>query len=325
MYGEWQTRHRFFHDNRALLEEAEELEHRARRRDIVVDEHTLFDFYDARVGADVVSGAHFDSLVEAGPAEAARPADLRPGDARQRGGPRGVASRTTRTTWQEGGLTLPLSYHFAPGAADDGVTVDLPLATLNQVDRRRAVLAGAGVPRGARGRAAALAAQAAAGQLRARARTTPGSSWPPCSPGEEPLLDALERHLRSRTGVARAPRGVGLVQGAGAPAADLPRRRPTRARSSRPARTSPTLKEPLAGPVRRGARPTRPPSTPAPGSGAGPSGRSTRSFEQLRAGHQVKGYPALVDEGAHASGCGSSAPSATRRRPTGWGYAGCSP
>ena len=38
--------------NRELLEEAEELEHRARRRDIVVDEHTLFDFYDARVGAE---------------------------------------------------------------------------------------------------------------------------------------------------------------------------------------------------------------------------------------------------------------------------------
>ena len=46
--------------NLRLLEEAEELEHRARRRDIVVDEHTLFDFYDARVGAEVVSGAHFD-------------------------------------------------------------------------------------------------------------------------------------------------------------------------------------------------------------------------------------------------------------------------
>ena len=48
-------------ENRALLEEVEELEHRARRRDIVVDEHTLFDFYDARVGHEVVSGAHFDS------------------------------------------------------------------------------------------------------------------------------------------------------------------------------------------------------------------------------------------------------------------------
>ncbi len=54
------TRHRFYRENLRLLEEAEELEHRARRRDIVVDEHTLFDFYDARVGAEVVSGAHFD-------------------------------------------------------------------------------------------------------------------------------------------------------------------------------------------------------------------------------------------------------------------------
>ena len=50
VYGEWRTRHRFAADNARLLEEAEELEHRARRRDIVVDEHTLFDFYDARVG-----------------------------------------------------------------------------------------------------------------------------------------------------------------------------------------------------------------------------------------------------------------------------------
>ncbi|HEX8780254.1 MAG TPA: ATP-dependent RNA helicase HrpA, partial [Nocardioides sp.] len=61
VHGEWETRHRFYADNLRLLEEAEELEHRARRRDIVVDEHTLFDFYDARVPATVVSGAHFDS------------------------------------------------------------------------------------------------------------------------------------------------------------------------------------------------------------------------------------------------------------------------
>ena len=45
--GDWQTHHQFFHDNRALLDEVEELEHRARRRDILVDDETLFDFYDA--------------------------------------------------------------------------------------------------------------------------------------------------------------------------------------------------------------------------------------------------------------------------------------
>ena len=59
------TQHAFFHDNRALLDEVAELEDRARRRDIVVDDETLFAFYDARVGAEVVSARHFDTLVEA--------------------------------------------------------------------------------------------------------------------------------------------------------------------------------------------------------------------------------------------------------------------
>jgi ATP-dependent helicase HrpA len=59
--GDWKTRHEFFHANRELLDEVSELEHRARRRDILVDDETLFAFYDARVGAEVVSGRHFDS------------------------------------------------------------------------------------------------------------------------------------------------------------------------------------------------------------------------------------------------------------------------
>jgi ATP-dependent helicase HrpA len=59
--GEWRARHRFFETNRRLLEEAAELEHRARRHDIVVDEETLYDFYDARIPAAVISGAHFDT------------------------------------------------------------------------------------------------------------------------------------------------------------------------------------------------------------------------------------------------------------------------
>src|SRR5439155_10812675 len=59
--GEWDTPHKFFHHNRTLLAEVEELEHRARRRDILVDEQTLFEFYDARVGLEVVSARHFDT------------------------------------------------------------------------------------------------------------------------------------------------------------------------------------------------------------------------------------------------------------------------
>src|SRR5699024_811865 len=59
--GDWDTRHQFFHDNRALLADVEDLESRARRRDILVDDQTLFDFYDARIGSEVVSAKHFDT------------------------------------------------------------------------------------------------------------------------------------------------------------------------------------------------------------------------------------------------------------------------
>src|SRR5215211_1878739 len=59
--GDWETSHEFFARNRRLLAEVEELEHRARRRDILVDDHTLFDFYDQRVPDEVVSAHHFDA------------------------------------------------------------------------------------------------------------------------------------------------------------------------------------------------------------------------------------------------------------------------
>ncbi len=59
--GDWQTNHRFFAENRRLLAEAEELEHRVRRRGLVIGEDELFAFYDARIPADVVSAAHFDT------------------------------------------------------------------------------------------------------------------------------------------------------------------------------------------------------------------------------------------------------------------------
>ena len=83
--GEWRARHRFFETNRRLLEEAEQLEHRARRHDIVVDEETLFDFYDARIPAEVVSGAHFDTWWKQERRDQPGAAHLRPHDAGARG------------------------------------------------------------------------------------------------------------------------------------------------------------------------------------------------------------------------------------------------
>ena len=93
--GDWDTRHAFFAANRALLDDVEELETRARRRDLVVDEDTLYAFYDARVPAEVVSGRHFDTWWKRERRAAPRPARPHrgvPDDRRSRGGP--TARRT---------------------------------------------------------------------------------------------------------------------------------------------------------------------------------------------------------------------------------------
>ena len=129
--GDWDTRHRFFHTNRALLEDVEELETRARRRDLSVDGETLVAFYDARIPADVVSGRHFDSWWKKQHDKAA----LDFTDAMVRTAQADAVDPAAFPDHVEaGGLTLPLSYAFEPGRADDGITVDVPVAALHQVD-----------------------------------------------------------------------------------------------------------------------------------------------------------------------------------------------
>ncbi len=134
--GDWQTSHRFFAENRRLLAEAAEVEHRARRRGLVIGEDQLFAFYDARIPADVTSAQHFDTWWKR--ARRSEPdlltftaGDLLTDDAAQ------VAADTYPDSWtsQSPGLSaLPLSYAFEPGSDTDGVTVDIPLSRLNQVN-----------------------------------------------------------------------------------------------------------------------------------------------------------------------------------------------
>jgi ATP-dependent helicase HrpA len=127
--GDWTTRHRFFHENRRLLDEAEDLERRARRRGIVADDAALFDFYDDRIPADVTSARHFDSWWKK--ARQSEP-DLLTFSPAELVGPAAEQVRLDDYPGRWGGL--PLSYEFAPGEPDDGVTADIPLAELNQVN-----------------------------------------------------------------------------------------------------------------------------------------------------------------------------------------------
>ncbi|MQA87775.1 MAG: ATP-dependent RNA helicase HrpA [Streptosporangiales bacterium] len=130
--GEWETHHGFFHANRRLLEEVEELEHRARRRDILVDDDALFDFYDERIPASVVSVCHFDSWWKKARTE--RP-DLLSFSKEMlvREDADEVSERDYPDSWEQDGLRLRLTYQFEPGEEADGVTVHIALTVLNQV------------------------------------------------------------------------------------------------------------------------------------------------------------------------------------------------
>ena len=131
--GDWNTKHKFFKQNQQLIREVEELEHKSRRRDILVDERTLFEFYDQRIGTDVVSKKHFDTWWKK--AEKQDPELLNfersfliNDDAEQ------VSKLDFPNFWHQGNLKLKLTYQFEPGTDADGVTVHIPLPLLNQVE-----------------------------------------------------------------------------------------------------------------------------------------------------------------------------------------------
>ncbi|MEU2339521.1 ATP-dependent RNA helicase HrpA [Streptomyces sp. NPDC006654] len=130
--GDWRTHHKFFADNRRLLSEVEELEHRARRRDIVVDDDTLFDFYDQRVPDHVVSGAHFDSWWKHKRHEQPEYLDFER-EMLIRESAEAVTKADYPDSWRQGQLKFRVTYQFEPGADADGVTVHIPLQVLNQV------------------------------------------------------------------------------------------------------------------------------------------------------------------------------------------------
>ncbi len=128
--GDWDTRHRFLADNLRLLEEVSELEHRARRRDILAGDQELYDFYDARIPASVVSGAHFDRWWKD---ERRRRPDLltfTEDVVVNEQAARELDPSAFPELWRQGDLDLRVSYRFEPGAEDDGATVHLPLDVL---------------------------------------------------------------------------------------------------------------------------------------------------------------------------------------------------
>jgi len=299
--GQWRTRHHFYRDNELLRRDAESLEERTRRRDLLVDDDTIFAFYDARLPAEVTSVNHFDAWWKT--TRQLTPhllqmtmADLTTGEAVP-------DAEAFPEDWVVGGHRLPVDYVFEPGHPGDGVTVTVPVSLLNQlrpepfswqVEGLRAELATEllrTLPKSVR-RQLVPAPDYAARALAWLDQEAPGRPE-----RIESLPQALGRALRSLTGENVAPTDwqpedlpahlrvtFRITQGAGDS---------TRVLAS--GKDLGQLAQELAPQVNRtlnaaAARHTR------TGLSSWDFGPISEQVELNRGGHRVVGYPALVDE-----------------------------
>lgn len=204
--GEWRTEHQFFHRNRALLEDVADLEHRARRRDILVDDEVLFQFYDERVPADIVSVRHFDTWWRT--ARRTDPALLDFDTATVvNQGAAALDPTDFPDTWRQGELTFPLTYQFEPGTEEDGLTVRIPVEQLAHV---RPVGFDWLVP-GMRAELATALIKTLPKSLRRSVVPAPdfaAAAMAALTPRAEPLVTGLARELSRLGSVTVAPRDL---------------------------------------------------------------------------------------------------------------------
>ncbi|BBH71293.1 ATP-dependent helicase [Actinoplanes sp. OR16] len=131
--GDWETHHKFYADNLRLLKQITDIENRARRRDIAVDDETVYALYDARIPADVVSSRHFDGWWKKARRENPDLLTFTREDVVNAGRDT-VDPNAFPDAWLSQGVKLPLVYEFNPDSHADGVTVKIPLDLVNKVD-----------------------------------------------------------------------------------------------------------------------------------------------------------------------------------------------
>ncbi|WP_445167668.1 ATP-dependent RNA helicase HrpA [Mycolicibacterium sp. Dal123E01] len=302
--GEWQTRHHFYADNARLREDLAELEERARRHDLLVGDDEIYAWYDNRIPEQVVSARHFDGWWKKQRHRTpelltfTRDDLLRADDDAER-----------PDNWQAGDLSLPLTYRFEPGAADDGVTVHVPVGVLArlggeefswQVPALREELVTAlirSLPKDLRRNfvpAPDTARAVLADIIGGEERSDRGIS----GAGHEPLLEALQRELHRRTGVLvpisafdldKLPAHLRVTFAVeGADGTEVARSKDLDA-----------LQRRLAGSARQAVADAVASDLERTGLRSWPEDLETlpARVERTVGGHLVRGYPALVDAG----------------------------
>jgi ATP-dependent helicase HrpA len=291
--GDWQTRHHFLRDNARLREELEEIEERARRRDLIVGDDEIYAFYDARIPADVVSARHFDAWWKKHRQRTPELLTFTRDDLLRTE----EAAADQPDTWQAGDLSLPVTYRFEPGAEDDGVTVHVPvevLARLGGDDFAWHVPA-------LREELVTALIRSLPKDLRRNFVPAPDTAravLADLEPGTDPLLQSLQRALRRRTGVLvpidafdldKLPSHLRVKFAVeSADGTEVARGKDLEA-----------LQQQLAAPARQAVAEAVADGLERSGLRGWPDDIDDlpRTVERVSGGHTVRGYPAFVDTG----------------------------
>ncbi len=194
--GEFNTQAPFFAHNQKLIRDIEALEHKARRPDVLVDEELIFAFYDSRIPPHIHQGATFEAWRKEAERDKPRLLYLQRDDL-MRHEAAGITTDQFPPQLLMSNIGYALSYNFAPGKDDDGVTLTVPQALINQVSAARCEYL---VP-GLLADKVAQLLKTLPQKLRRHLVPLPEFAAAFCrevSPSDTPLLQALARYIRAQ-------------------------------------------------------------------------------------------------------------------------------
>ncbi len=201
--GDFDTRAPFFAHNQKLIREIENLEHKSRRQDVLVDDELIAAFYDQHIPQDVCNAVGFEQWLKQASRDHPKVLYLSRDDL-MRHQAAGITTELFPKVMRHAGIEMALTYHFEPGAVRDGVTLAVPLYALNQVSAPRCEWLVPGMLK----EKAHLLLKSLPQKLRRHCVPLPEYAAGFCDRvhaakkfGQGPLLDALIADVRDQTGV----------------------------------------------------------------------------------------------------------------------------
>ncbi len=292
--GDWHTRHHFYRDNARLREELEEIEERARRRDLIIGDDEIYNLYDARIPAEVVSARHFDAWWKKQRHRTPHLLTFTRDDLLRTEG----ADADRPDTWRAGDLTLPVTYRFEPGAEDDGITVHVPVEVLARLGGDEFAWH---VP-ALREELVTALIRSLPKDLRRNFVPAPDTAravLATLEPGTQPLLESLQRALQRLSGVLVPTDAFDLDKIPSHLRVTFAVQSPDGTEVAR-GKDLEALQEKLAAPVRQAVAEAVADGLERRGLRGWPEelAEVPHTVERVSGGHAVRGFPAFVDVGS---------------------------